>query len=204
VSVSTETTGTEASLVQVTDIVMALSRQLVRMPLPETPGAPFFDSINVTKFLELYEILFTACHWDAITAVQWLPFYCLGTVADTIRLFQGYIDRDWALLKRELLEEYRSQDSWQQIHTIAFLQQLAHRQALQTSEDYASIRSYTRTFSAISANLVQRGVFTEYGQIRLFLSGLQFELVKHLVIEFGLDMHRSETFQGKFVDISKV
>jgi hypothetical protein len=46
-------------------------------------------------------------------------------------------------------------------------------------------------------------VFTEYGQIRLFLSGLQFDLVKDLVIEFGLDMHRPATFQGKFIAMSK-
>jgi hypothetical protein len=82
-----------------------------------------------------------------------------------------------------------------------FLEQLAHRQAGQASDDYTSIRSYARTFSGISAKLVRSGVFTEYGQIRLFLSGLQLELVKHLVIEFGLDMHRPAPFQGIFVDI---
>lgn len=42
---------------QVTELLAMLTRGADRMPLPHMPGAPIFDGMNLTAFIEKYESL---------------------------------------------------------------------------------------------------------------------------------------------------
>ncbi|KAF8241180.1 hypothetical protein K440DRAFT_638098 [Wilcoxina mikolae CBS 423.85] len=91
----------------------AITKHRNAMPLPNTPGAPSFHGIDVTTFLYKYETLapFTATDVTESSVIAMLAYYCTEEIRETVMVMRSYTDRDWAALKKEMLDVFRLSDN---------------------------------------------------------------------------------------------
>lgn len=83
------------------------------MPLPGTSGAPRFNVLDITKFIEIYESLarHTGTNPEQEDVVDTFPYYCVEDLQEMVKMMSGYSDRDWLLLKTQLRDRFRHSDS---------------------------------------------------------------------------------------------
>ena len=96
------------------EAISAATKPRNQMPLPYSPGAPIFRGSDVTTFLHKYESLaaFTSTDPTSSDAVTIFPYYCVegSDVRDTVVMMRGYVERDWAVLRTEMLDAFRLAD----------------------------------------------------------------------------------------------
>src|SRR6266566_3217701 len=135
-------------------LLEGLRKHLHHMPFPGAQGVPFFDGKQATDFLQRYELIFREFDEDEATAVKKLPLYCSEQVGATIEYLAGYEAGNWEDIRAEILEEYRAQDTKQQMYTVRFLEELTAAQKARTGD----IRQFVRTFTAESTRLKTTGI----------------------------------------------
>ena len=90
---------------QTTQLPAMLARGADRMPLPQMPGAPSFDGMNVTAFVEKYESLAksTGCDVTPSVVVGYFPYYCTEGVCEAVLVLLWYCSDDrsrpWPILR---------------------------------------------------------------------------------------------------------
>jgi hypothetical protein len=65
------------------------------LPLPRTPGTPFFQGDNVTEFLEAYYDMIADYNVTEAEGVRRLPKYCAFSYAESVKGLRGWEDRRW-------------------------------------------------------------------------------------------------------------
>jgi hypothetical protein len=150
-----------------TSATMAATYQY-EMPIPGTQGVSFFSGRNVTEFLERYEDICDDARIIEADRIRRLPRYCDQIHAQIVKEMQGYVDKDWKKLADQLKEEFRSDDAFQVMTSMAYLQELKDKK--RTMDD--NIRQYAREYTAASGVLMKKGQLTEYMRGAWFLHGL--------------------------------
>ncbi len=149
-------------------IIMAETRYLAVMPVPGTPGAPFFEGANVTEFLERYGDQCEDAALKDSDKVKRLPRYCSLSIGQYIKTLPEWIGRNWEELSAVMEEEYKDQDTFQQMNSRSFLEALKAKP--RTTED--DVRQFIRQYTAVSAALVKKGQLEGYTRGVWFLNGL--------------------------------
>ncbi|KAL7269443.1 hypothetical protein RUND412_007900 [Rhizina undulata] len=100
-----------------------------RIPPPGAEGAPMFDGNEVTKLVEHWEWMVEEYSIREDMAVKRLPLYCRGgIISEYVRAMPAYNEGNWIDIKKELLKEFKEQDSRQRIYTRSWLDTLALKQ----------------------------------------------------------------------------
>ncbi|KAF8534660.1 hypothetical protein BDD12DRAFT_913260 [Trichophaea hybrida] len=103
-------------MAQLTEAIVIVSRHWNQIPLQNTPGAPSFHGIDVTIFLHNQDV------------ISMFPYYCAEglDVREKVIMMPGYERRDWAALKKEMLDAFRYTDSRPDslAYTCQYLEQL--------------------------------------------------------------------------------
>ncbi|KAF8242125.1 hypothetical protein K440DRAFT_619284 [Wilcoxina mikolae CBS 423.85] len=191
---------------EITELVVeTISRQhRNRFPLPNAPGAPAFRGRDVTTFLHKYESLaaFTATDVTESSVIAMLPYYCTEEIRETVMIMRGYTDRDWAALKKEMLDVFWYSDSRPDslVYTRHYLEQLcatfrdSHR-----ARDHAEFggldqKSFLRTYDHISGVVTERGMMCEYERTEMLLRALPKRLWRKAVTKLGMHPLEPSTF----------
>lgn len=88
---------------------------VIPMPSAGTPGAPHFEGLNVTDFLERFSDL---CEEHGVSTnykIAKLPRYCDKLIGDFIKSSSAWATGEWEELVVEWRKEYRDGDSDQKI-----------------------------------------------------------------------------------------
>jgi len=76
------------------------------MPRSEQPGAPHFDGTDITEFLRRWNIECEDVGLSSSQKCDRVPFYCTPDVKDVVELLDGYLEKDWTKLEKDLKEQY--------------------------------------------------------------------------------------------------
>jgi hypothetical protein len=129
------------------------------MPLPGAPGAlPLFDGINITEFLMQYKSLCKDYCLPETEKVKRFLWYCTCTIAETVKFFEEWEGQDFDVLKKALLEEYRDKDTFQQEHSVSFLER--YKSIPRTEQD--DILNFCCKFKKITEHCIKRGTLSKY------------------------------------------
>jgi hypothetical protein len=162
-------------------------------PMPAGREMPFFSGANISEFLERYE---AQCEEYAVkgnAVIEKLPQYCELTIRLYIRTIPEWKDRNWEELKKVLKEEYRQDDSLQQMMTLGFLRALQEKGCTAGT----TVRVYCRQYSYVSTTLVEKGILSHYSQCVGFLRGLPVQVREKIVRKHNIDLDRPETMSFK-------
>jgi hypothetical protein len=114
-----------------------------QMPLPLSPGTCIFLGSDVPTVLHKYESItaFTATGHSSRNIVVMLPYYCTEAITVMVMMMHSYVRRDWAVLKKEMLDAFQYTDSWLDslVYTRQYLEN--HCAEYRGSDDTESVKS---------------------------------------------------------------
>jgi len=168
-------------------------RWIGAMPSPGSHGAPHFIGANVTEFLRRYSATCKDHGLDIREKIQRLPDYCEITIGQYIRTIPEWVLRDWDGLEKELLSEFRQDDTYQQMMSRKYLETLKDK-GCKGMED---LRLYCRQYSSISEHLVGENVLDRYTQGCWFLEGLPTAVRRKLIRKQNVDINKPKTIDFK-------
>ena len=119
------------------------------LPLPGTPGTPYFRGAGCTNFLIYYEDMCEDYNVTEREQVRRLSRYCAEHISISIKGPKAYEERDWKGLKKAMLKQFREADPQQQMYTRAFLESL-----VSTSRIPAEVPQYSTQFLSVSKRLL--------------------------------------------------
>ena len=187
------------------EAISAASTQWNQMPLPDSPGVPIFGGSDVTMFVHKYESLaaFTSTDSFSFDAVTMFQYYCVegSDVRDTVVMMRGYVERDWAALKKEMLDAFRYTDS--QPDSLVYTPQNLENHCAEFGgrEDTESLKSFFRTYDHISGVVTERGITVDYERTEMLLCVLPKRLWRKAITKLGLNPLDPRTFDyGKLKD----
>ncbi|RDL34481.1 uncharacterized protein BP5553_07609 [Venustampulla echinocandica] len=167
------------------------------MLAPGMLGALYFEGVNVTEFLERYGDQCEDANLKEGEKLKRLLRYCSIAIGQYVKAMAEWKRGVWEILENVLMEEFKDQDSFQQMNSRSFLEALKSKK--RTSED--DVRQFIRQFTAISTVLVNKKELEEYTRGIWFLNGL-LEDVRGKVIRRGkVTMNKPETV--KFSEMAK-
>jgi hypothetical protein len=153
------------------EAILAATKPRNQTPLLYSTGVSIVRGSDVTTFLHKYVRLtaFTRTYPSSPDAVTMFPYYCFerSDVQDPVVIIPGYVERDSAVVRTDMLGVFRYSDSQADLFAYArqYLEQLcstlrdrsrgcepAEFDGLDQTE---SFRTFLRTFNNIS------GVYTE-------------------------------------------
>jgi len=87
--------------------------------LPGATCAPSLGGVDVTKFIEAYKSLTSgpATNPAAKDIIATFLYYRLEAIEETIKLMNGYLRKDWELLKEQLKDAIGNMDSQVDMYT---------------------------------------------------------------------------------------
>jgi gag-polyprotein putative aspartyl protease len=168
-------------------------RWIGAMPSPGSHGAPHFIGANVTEFLRRYSATCKDHGLDVQEKIQRLPDYCELTIGQYIRTIPEWVSRDWDGLKKELLSEFRQDDTYQQMMSRKYLEALKDK-GCKGMED---LRLYCRQYSSVSEHLVDESILDRYTQGCWFLEGLPTAVRRKLIRKQNVDINKPKTIDFK-------
>ena len=167
------------------------------MPIPGMPGAPFFEGSNITEFLERYGDQCDDAGLKEDEKLKRLTRYCSFAIGQYVKTMPEWVLKDWNGLVKLLLEEYKDQDTFQQMHSRWFLENLKCKDRA-GEED---VRQFIRQFTAISAVLIQKGQLGGDTRGILFLDGLPADVREKVITRAKVKIHDPTTI--RFDDLAK-
>ena len=165
------------------------------MPLPGSEGMPLFDGTNVTEFLDRYDDTCNEHFVEGDDKLNKLPRYCTPNIRDAIKSMKEWKLKDYSILRKAMLLEYKEYDSYQQIYSLQFLEK--YKSVIRTSKD--DIRQYYRRFDMIAKVLMSRGVLAKYTASIWFIQGLPQEMAAKVMRKQEIDTEDPAT-----VDYDKI
>ncbi|MCJ1348040.1 hypothetical protein MMC31_006271 [Peltigera leucophlebia] len=152
------------------------------IPYPGTPGAPFFDGQNITRFLDLYDQLCSDYRLSELEKINRLPWYCEFFTGNYIKiLIKG---ADWVAVRSILRREYKDNDLDQLMNSREFLEALKKKSR---SED-DDLFHYCQLLASISRDLMLRKRLDLYTQCQWFLQGLPEKVVMDIFYRYNIDL----------------
>jgi hypothetical protein len=130
-----------------------------------------FDGRNVTSFLRKYESMCDNYQIQEPLRLKKVSEYCEDNIAREIETFTTWEEQDWKKLKKEMLHEWRREDTEQMMHTRAFLEEYVSK-----PRSKEGLKRYCRQYDRISKVLVRKNELDVYSQGRLFVIGLPAEV----------------------------
>jgi hypothetical protein len=138
------------------------------MPRPEQSGAPRFDGTDITEFLRRWNIECEDVGYSDRQKCDRVPFYCTPDVKEVVELLDGYLERDWTKLEKDLKEQYWQNDT--QKNTPTALNQLIR------DAPTLDLSVYVLRYTAITQALVQSKEMSTMQRCRRLLDGLSEQL----------------------------
>jgi hypothetical protein len=128
----------------------------------------------VTLFLHNYESIaaFTAADHSSTHVVVMFPYYCTEPIRETVMMMRGYERRDWAALKKEMLDAFWYTDSWPYsfVYTRQYLENFCAE--FGGRDDTESLKSFLGTYDHISGVVTERSMIVEYERTEMLLGTL--------------------------------
>jgi hypothetical protein len=185
------------------EAISAATKHRNQMPLPLSPGAPIFLGSDLTTFLHKYESIaaFTAIDPSSRKVVVMLPCYCTEEIREMVMIMRGYERRDWAALKKEMLDAFRYTDSRPDslVYTGQYLENLCAE--FGGRDNTETLKSFLRTNDHISGVVTERAMMVEYERTEMLLHALPKRLWRKAISTFGLNPLEPCTFDyGKLKD----
>ena len=108
-------------------IMFATVRYIIFMLASRSSKVLHFDEHNITKFLERFE---EQCdEYEIIEKKQWIKFfcYCIKFIAEFMKIFSSYVDRNWKVFEKKMRKEYKDQNIKQMINSRFFLKKFKNK-----------------------------------------------------------------------------
>ena len=135
-------------------------------PTPGTIGAPCFNGLNVTSFLETFELACKSHYISTPDRVSMLPHYCDAARKMEVETLPEIADGSWEGITKAMKKLYKSTDVSQTMMTLAYLESISqYREAPSHDELY----KYANEFRAISKKLLDKQIVSNPVRCRLFL-----------------------------------
>ncbi|THC87541.1 hypothetical protein EYZ11_013014 [Aspergillus tanneri] len=174
------------------------------MPVPGTPGAPYFTGQEVTNFLRVMKNLFKRHLIDSDKEkLELLADYSSATVATWISTLAEYETGDFEGVASALKEEYSQQDSVQKIISIHWLTKFVEEERREDDD----VGKYLRTFHYVSGELEKMGHLNDYYiRARMLLKGLPETMRQTLIQKERLDPRKLDykSIKEKVEDLRKL
>ena len=103
--------------------------------------------------------------------------------------------RDYAVLKKVLLTEYRNDDTYQLLYSVPFLEN--YKNIARTEKD--DVLDYCRKFDRIAQHCMEKKVLTEYTAGVWFIHGLPVSTASKLIRKLEIDTEDPSTIDYKKV-----
>ncbi|KAJ7853249.1 hypothetical protein B0H13DRAFT_1904231 [Mycena leptocephala] len=150
---------------------------LIPMPIPRTPGAPYFDEHGVTNFLNL--ILQHGSN-AGISNPDELVSFIVRYSSDRVREIIQYIpeidvdepNRTWNAAKAQMLLLYGSQDDERRVSEAELIEFCHQHSATSPYRTKREIEQYLRDFRWIAAPLLKQQDITIKQRDFYFVSGI--------------------------------
>lgn len=141
------------------------------LPLPSSPGAPYFTGKDVTAFIQLIEDLFEDCQIPLQERRAKIVRYCARDIRAKVERMEEYREERFSLDRfyRALRFQYRDRDEFQQKYTVKRLDEVV-REGSQLPDD--RLEEYLDLFHDISTELTLRGILSRYDRGVKFMKGL--------------------------------
>ena len=160
-----------------------------RLPFPGQPGAPMFDGADVTRFIEEWNDICEDCGIEEAEKTRRVPKYMTRAIGEYIRIQEEYENKNWEGLRKFLLQEYKQKDTVQQVKSRAYLEALSAK-----PREMKDVKHYCQQYTAISKDLLSKGLVDKEIRCRLFIQGLPKDLVAVLFRTPGLDLSEEAFF----------
>ena len=148
-------------------IMSATVRYIMFMLALKSSDTLHFDEYNIIKFLEYFE---KQCdEYENIEKKWWIKLfrYCIKFIAEFMKIFSSYIDRNWKVFEKKMWKEYKNQDIEQIINFRSFLKKFKNK-----VKKNNQMRIYSRQFKNISIKLIKWEQLNIYIQCSWYLQRL--------------------------------
>ena len=116
--------------------------------------------------------------------------YCDSVRREIIKTLPEWEDQSpWIELCTALREEFRAEDRYQTTHTMSFLNEL-----VRVDRKGQDLKSYCRQYSTISKTLLDKRMLSDVDRGRMFLLGLPKWMREKLVVKYGVDDLKPDTY----------
>lgn len=88
------------------------------------------------------------------------------TALKTIKMMNGYLQKDWEQLKKELKDAFRHADSRVNMYTRLYLEQLCKEQL---ECGYVSLKAFILAYDNISRAMIGKGALSKYSLVEMLL-----------------------------------
>ena len=164
------------------------------LPLPSSPGAPYFAGKNVTAFIQLIEDLFEDCMVPRPERRAKVVRYMAQDIRSKTERMPEYRESGFKLeaFYKALRFEYRDRDDFQQKYTVKRLDEVV-REGCRLPDE--RLEEYLDLFHDISTELANRGILSRYDRGIKFMKGLP----KHFRARIG-ERHHFNPMDPESVD----
>lgn len=154
----------------------------LNMPLPGAPGTPCFMGANVTEFLERYEELCEDYGLTERERLTKLPRYCFRPIGERIKSWQEWEEKEWGLLRENMLMEFKKDDGDQDMFSVPFLEQFKNVKRMDSDD----LVEYCNTFDRIYRHLARNDQITSHIGAQWLLCGLPRKAAEKVVRKFDI------------------
>jgi hypothetical protein len=168
---------------------IAKSRWMMTMFSSETSETSFFDEINVIDFLNRYENLCNDSRLKNAKKARRLSRYWDVLIDQLVKIIDHWILRDWKILKKLLLKEYKVNDVAQKIYSRRFLKMYKDKTRIDTED----IRQFCRRYLLSSNNLIKKNKLDKITRIIWFIQNLSDKMQTKLFLHHQIDLKDLET-----------
>ena len=144
-----------------------------KMPSRSHHSAPKFDSkpASLSPFLDEVEQLAASCALSPKQTIEWAVRYAPNDERELWQMQEAVGTEDWEQFKKEIFELYPG-STGERKYSIANLQTLIEKQALENIEDSDDFGTYRRTFLTVATYLKKKSRLTDREISIYFLQGL--------------------------------
>ena len=131
-------------------IMSATVRYMMFMLVSKFSRTLNFDEHNIIKFLEHFE---KQCdEYKVIEKKRWIKLfcYCIRFIAEFMKIFFSYVDRNWKVFEKKIQKEYKDQNIEQMINFRFFLKKFKNK-----VKKNNQMHIYNRQFKNISIKLIK-------------------------------------------------
>ena len=175
-------------------IMFATVRYMIFILASRFSKTLYFDEHNITEFFKRFEKQYDK--YKIIKKNKWIKLsrYCVKIIAEFMKIFSSYVDRNWKIFEKKIQKEYKDQNIKQIINFHLFLKKFKNKVRKNNQ-----IRIYSRWFKNISIKLIKWKHLNIYTQCSWYLQRLSnFYRIK-LICKYNFNFSDSNIMIFKFV-----
>ena len=131
--------------------IVMKSRWMINIFEFDITDASYFDDQNITNFLNKYENFVFDFKLIEFEKMKRLSRYCEIIIAQSIKIINYWIVKNWTKLRKILLKKYKTNNVIQKMHFRRFLKIYKNK----FKKSFDDIRQYCKKFLTISNNLIK-------------------------------------------------